>query len=67
MSDAQQPCPPDHPLMVAWEKYKAAPEFANTKQWAQNLNYICKNPDSVDGNLWAAFVQGWQAAGGAMP
>lgn len=51
---AMTPVPKDHPLMLAWEAYKATDEYANTKKWAAY-------PEHVDGSLWAAFEQGWRA------
>lgn len=47
--------PQDHPLMRAWNAYKATPEYANSKIWAQHAEH-------VDGSLWALFMAGWQAA-----
>lgn len=57
MSQDMTPVPKDHPLSVAWEKYKATDDFANTKKWAIH-------PEHVDGSLWAAFMAGFQAASG---
>lgn len=45
----------DSPLMIAWEKYKATADYANTKKWALF-------PEHVDGSLWASFLQGYEAA-----
>lgn len=44
--------PDDHPLMVAWNEYKALPEYENAKQWATA-------PAHTEGSLWAAFMAGW--------
>lgn len=49
------PVPKDHPLMVAWEKYKATEDYANTRKWALHDAY-------ADGSLWAAFEKGWNGA-----
>lgn len=49
----QSPVPKDHPLLIAWEKYRQTEEYANTKKWATHNEH-------VDGSLWAAFLQGWQ-------
>lgn len=46
----------DDPRMVAWGKYRATDEYANARHWALK-------PDHVDGALWAAFIEGWIAAG----
>lgn len=48
----QSQVPADHPMMVAWEAYKASDEYSNTKRWAAHVEH-------VDGSLWAAFVMGW--------
>lgn len=55
MSDAMTPVPTDHPLMVAWEAYKADPEYSNTRKWALHDAH-------VDGSLWHAFAGGFQRA-----
>ena len=34
MSDCEQQCPSDSPLMIAWEKYKATDEYKNSLLWA---------------------------------
>ena len=59
MSGPQSPVPKDAPLMVAWDAYKATEEFANSRTWAGI-------PAHTEGSLWAAFVEGWKAAGGAV-
>ena len=43
--------PENDPTMIAWNKYKATDEFANTKKWAAY-------PQHVEGSLWAAYLQG---------
>lgn len=45
----------DHPIVVAFDKYKESESYANTKKWA-------KHEDHVDGSLWAAFERGYCAA-----
>jgi len=52
---AMAPVPHDHPLMKAWEAYKATPEFDNTVNWTHNGQH-------VEGALWAAFDAGFKAA-----
>jgi hypothetical protein len=37
MSDAQTPCPADHPMMLAWEAYKETEAFKNSKHWAMTV------------------------------
>ena len=46
--------PADDPLMVAWESYQETEDFKNTKRWA-------KNPEHLQGSLWAAFMSGFRA------
>ena len=58
MSGAMSPVPDDHPLMVAWKAYQQTEDYANTKRWADTHTV---------GSLWAAFEQGWLAAGGRQP
>lgn len=58
---ASSPVPKDHPLMVAWEAYKATEDYANTKRWAG------RDDQATDGSLWASFERGWLAAGGRPP
>lgn len=36
--NAMAPCPPDSPLMKAWEAHKATEEYANSHNWA--VRYI---------------------------
>ena len=53
MSDVQSPIPANHPMMLAWGKYKASAEFANTRRWALDEAH-------VTGSLWASFIAGYQ-------
>jgi hypothetical protein len=62
MSSASSPVPKDHPLMVAWRAYLSTEDFANTRRWVDE-----GDESAVDGSLWAAFEQGWRAAGGLRP
>jgi len=45
----------DEPLMIAWKAYKETEDYAYTIGWAGKSN---------EGNLWAAFARGFNAAGG---
>lgn len=54
----------DEPLMQAWNAYKATDDFANTRKWAADLEWIATDPSHADWQLWGAFVAGWRAAGG---
>lgn len=51
----EAPLPKDHPIMIAWEKYKASDQYANAFQWAQNV-------DHRDGSMWNAFLAGFDAS-----
>lgn len=63
--------PDDHPLMIAWEKYRATEEAENSDKWARTVKVsepmqgqiILEHPHVV-GSLWAAFSAGFAAAGG---
>lgn len=33
-SGAMTPCPADHPLMKAWNEYRATEDYANSYNWA---------------------------------
>lgn len=46
------PVNPESPLMQAWKRYTATPEFANTLRWATD-------PEHAEGSLWAAFSAGF--------
>ncbi len=61
--NAQTPVPDDHPLMIAWNAYKATDDYANTVKWASNVEWV-KEPDNAAGQLWGAFVAGWRAGTG---
>lgn len=52
---AQSPVRADHPMMVAWNEFKATEEFANAERWAHS-------PEHLDGSLWAVFIKGWYKA-----
>lgn len=54
MSD-MRPLSKDDPRMKAWDAYKATADYRNTRTWAQQEGH-------VDGSLWAAFLEGWEAA-----
>lgn len=52
--------PDDHPLMVAWNAYRASDEGVNSDKWARTA------PDEglpyLEGALWAAFMAGFKTA-----
>lgn len=77
--NAQAPCPPDHPLMIAWKRYQETDDFKNSYKWATagiepppieqrdpTANYPTADTyrQYVQGSLWAAFMAGFGAAGG---
>lgn len=51
----QTPIPNDHPLKLAWDKYTATEDYANARRWAK------EGDEFIEGSLWAAFVEGWNA------
>lgn len=60
MSDVMAPLPPDHPLMVAWEKYKASEDYANTRRWM--ITGVTTGDDNlIVGQFWGAFMAGYNA------
>ena len=68
---AMQKLPDDHPLIVAWEKYRATEEAMNSDKWARMLDVsvtmqgqIIVGHPHLMGALWAAFMAGFEAAGG---
>lgn len=50
--------PKDDPLMQAWKDFMDSERGQNVQKWAGTSNV---------GNLWAAFLAGWEAAGGKVP
>lgn len=75
--EAMTQCPPDHPLMIAWQAYQATEDYQNSYKWATagiepppvvrrdpNANYPTADSyrQYVQGSLWAAFMAGFNAA-----
>jgi hypothetical protein len=52
MTDVMAALAKDDPRLIAWEAYKATPEYQNTRNWALHEQH-------VDGSLWAAFLAGF--------
>lgn len=50
-----QQCPPDSPLMKAWEEYRRGEDFRNSFKWAADVEHRT-------GSMWAAFMAGFNAA-----
>jgi hypothetical protein len=67
MSGAQAPCPKDHPLMIAFERWKGSEDYRNTAKWAAAIQVSIVDGNStishphLDGSLWGAFVAGFEA------
>lgn len=59
VSDAMTEVPLTHPMRAAWEKYKETDEYANARKWA--LHPDAEERQYVDGSMWAAFCEGWNA------
>lgn len=57
MSVEMAPVKTDSDLMRAWESYRVSSEFRNSFKHAADLEYRT-------GSMWAAFVKGYEAAGG---
>ena len=78
MGNVSAEVPLSDPMRQAFEKYKATSEYANSKHWAlrvapmfqvgEDRGAACdlmpleQRSRHVDGSLWAAFVEGWNAA-----
>lgn len=72
---ANAPIPLDHPMMIAWKKYRATPEAENSEKWARHVSIaqgdalqgeiIVSHPHMI-GALWATFVAGYEAASSAL-
>ena len=61
----ETPVSPDDPRKIAWDAYKATPEYANSRKWAlhgvPNDENRWLHESYVDGSLWAAFIAGFHA------
>ena len=78
MSSASAEVPMSDSMRQAFENYKETSEYANSKHWAlrvapmfevgEDRAAVCdlmpmeQRSRHVDGSLWAAFVEGWNAA-----
>lgn len=51
----ETPLPKDHPMMVAWDTYRATEEYRNSFKWASDVQHR-------PGSMWAAFMTGYMAA-----
>lgn len=52
----------DSPFMLAWERFKGS------QLWGDSLRagMAVEDPKRVEGAMWAAFCEGYQAAGGTI-
>lgn len=65
MNQPTTPVPPGHPLKEAWDEYQQSGEYENSIHWLR-VGGLPPERDPA-GELWAAFLAGWKAAGGEMP
>jgi hypothetical protein len=54
---AMTPVHPENPLRQAWLRYQQTESYANTYKWITNE----ANHTVLEGALWSAFMQGWDA------
>jgi hypothetical protein len=71
MNDVSGPLAKDHPLMVAWNEWKASPHYGSALTWAQHFaiqptadGKLTVSHQHTEGSLWAAFMMGFKAGGG---
>jgi len=50
---AKQQLANDHPVMVAWEKFKVTTEYKNCRKWGKK--------GVLQGAMWRCFLEGWMA------
>ena len=63
---AMTPVPADDPRTIAWEAYKETDEYANSVKWALCRTHVHERTEKyVEVSLWAAFIEGFAAAGHA--
>lgn len=54
MNTAVTPLPSDHPLMLAWSRYRTTHQYDQALRWLEH-------PEHREGQMWAAFMAGWHA------
>ena len=64
-SGASAPVSADDPRMIAWTAYKATDDYANTLKWALWPHNDERKQQYVEGSLWAAFIEGFEAGVGS--
>jgi hypothetical protein len=62
---AETPVDPNSQLFQAWERYKQSERFVNSRKWA--LHPDAEARAYVDGSMWAAFEEGFNAALSSTP
>lgn len=58
--NAMAPCPPDSPLMKAWEAHKASEQYANSYSWA--TRYIPEDDPSEIERIRQSGANAWTRA-----
>lgn len=53
----ESPLPQNDPMLIAFQKLKHTPEYANAVNWSLQA----KSPSDMDGELWFAFSAGYTA------
>lgn len=54
----QSPRPQNDPVLIAFQKLKKTPEYKNAVNWVLRANNECQ----ADGELWFAFLAGYDTA-----
>ena len=60
MNTAVTPLPSDHPLMIAWSRYRTTHQFDVALRWLAHEEHR-------EGQMWAAFMAGWEAHKASQP
>jgi hypothetical protein len=54
----QSPLPQNDPMLIAFQKLKKTPEYQNAVKWTIKA----ENESQADGELWFAFLAGYDTA-----
>jgi hypothetical protein len=60
MNTAVTPLPADHPLVLAWSRYRTTHQYDQALRWLEH-------PEHREGQMWAAFMAGWEAHKASQP
>lgn len=60
MNTAVTPIPADHPLMIAWSRYRTTHQYDQALRWLEH-------PEQREVQMWAAFMAGWEARKASEP